>query len=121
MENEIIVLKKSDLLKALEENNQKLVAKLAKTNYSRRNDISENPKVKRLNTREIKEMLGIGDTTFDKIQDKLPLHRTKTGRMFAYEHDIIAHLFREHPPYFEYSRFWEYISEENLIRHMNER
>ncbi len=121
MENEIIILRKSDLLEVLEQNNQKLVDKLSKAIYHSKSIKHDPPKVRRLNTREIKEILGVRDTTFDKIQDELPLHKTKTGRMFAYEHDLIIHLFREHPPYFEYSRFWENISEDSLIRHMNKK
>ena len=119
MESEIIVIRKSDLMELLEKNNQKILDRLSVIkNKDGREDA---PKVKRLNTREIKEMLGVGDTTFEKIQDGLPLHRTKTGRLFAYEHDLIVHLFREHPPYFDIDRFWEYITQNNLIRYMNQK
>lgn len=117
MESEIIIIRKSDLMEMLEKNNQKILDQLSIIKNKDGRD--ETPKVKRLNTREIKQMLGVGDTTFEKIQDGLPLHRTKTGRLFAYEHDLIVHLFREHPPYFDIDRFWEYITQNNLIRYMN--
>ena len=116
MEGEILIIKKEDLEEILEGFNQKITAQLT----SNRNKVSgDNPKVRRLTTRQIKEMLGVSDTTFDKIQDDLPLHRTKTGRLFGYEHDIVIHLFREHPPYFDYTRFWDYINEENLVKNMS--
>lgn len=118
MEGEILVIKKNDLVEILEGFNQKIASQMASRNPSK-GDAGENPKVKRLTTRQIKEMLGVSDTTFEKIQDDLPLHRTKTGRLFGYEHDIIIHLFREHPPYFDYTRFWDYIKEENLVKHLS--
>lgn len=117
MDSEILVLKKDDLVEILEQFSQKIASKIPNRKQTKSED-AENPRVKRLNTRQIKDMLGIGDTTFDSIHSKLPMHRTKTGRMFAYEHDIIIFLFREHPPYFDYTRFYEYISEENLIKHI---
>ena len=120
MESDILVLKKDDLVELLESYNQKIASQLnAKKHHS--GDNSDNPKVRRLSTRQIKEMLGVGDTTFEKIQDSLPLHRTKTGRLFGYEHDIIIYLFREHPPYFDYTRFWEYVNEDNLLKHLKDK
>lgn len=119
MEGEILVIKKADLVEILDNFQEQISSKLS----SSRKGSSENnnPKVKRLTTRQIKEMLGVGDTTFEKIQSELPLHRTKTGRLFGYEHDIIIYLFREHPPYFDYKRFSEYVSEEGLIKNLSGR
>jgi hypothetical protein len=121
MESEIIVIRKSDLMEMLEKNNQKILDRLSIFKQTDKEGNEEPPKVKRLNTREIKEMLGVGDTTFEKIQEGLPMHRTKTGRLFAYEHDLIVHLFREHPPYFDIDRFWDYITQNNLIRHIGQK
>jgi hypothetical protein len=118
MENDILVIKKDDLMKIMEGYNEKLTT-LLNLRKNQQTDMGKQPKVKRLNTRQIKEMLGVSDTTFEKIQDNLPLHRTRTGRLFGYEHDIIIHLFREHPPYFDYTRFWDYIKEENLVKHLS--
>lgn len=118
MEGEILVIKKSDLVEIFEKFNQQILAQL-NNRYRKGHDFGDDPKVKRLNTRQIKDMLGVGDTTFEKIQDDLPLHRTKTGRLFGYEHDIIVHLFREHPPYFDYTQFWDYIKDENLVKHLS--
>jgi len=120
MEGEILVIKKNELLEILEGFNQKIASQLVSKKSSIADDY-KNPKVRRLSTRQIKEMLGVGDTTFERIQDDLPLHRTKTGRLFGYEHDIIIHLFQEHPPYFDYTKFWEYINEENLVKHLSNR
>lgn len=117
MEGEILVIKKSDLIEILDEYNKKIEIQLGRQKPS--GGEGNNPKIKRLSTRQIKEMLGVSDTTFDKIQNELPLHRTNTGRLFGYEHDIIIYLFREHPPYFDYTRFWDYINEENLVKHLN--
>ncbi|MCK5170777.1 MAG: hypothetical protein KAQ75_12945 [Bacteroidales bacterium] len=117
MEGEILVLKKEDLIDVLDSFNQKIASQLS--SKSKNEDNTNDPKVKRLTTRQIKEMLGVGDTTFEKIQNELPLHRTKTGRLFGYEHDIIIYLFREHPPYFDYTKFKEYVNEENLIKHLS--
>ncbi len=103
-------LKKEDLVDLLEKYYQKLISQLPAIKGSE-NDVDCNPKIRRLNTRQIKEMLGIGDATFEKVQDSLPLHRTKSGRMFAHGDDLIVHLFREHPPYFDFSRFNDYIKE----------
>lgn len=118
MEGEILVIKKDDLIEILESFNQKITSQIV-SRKSSTGDTGESPKVKRLTTRQIKEMLGVSDTTFDKIQNELPLHRTNTGRLFGYEHDIIIYLFREHPPYFDYTRFWDYIKEENLVKHLS--
>ena len=117
MEGEILIIKKNDLLEILEGFQQQISSKLPKVGKDSSSNVD--PKVKRLSTRQIKEMLGVGDTTFEKIQDDLPLHRTKTGRLFGYEHDIIIHLFREHPPYFDYTRFREYITEDNLVKNLS--
>ena len=114
MNCEILILKKDDLIEELEQFSQKIASKISTWKHSNGNNV-DNVRVKRLNTRQIKEMLGVSDTTFDKIQDELPLHRSKTGRLFGYEHDIIIHMFREHPPYFDYTRFYEYISEKTFL------
>ena len=118
MEGEILVIKKNDLIEIMEGFNLKIASQF--TSRKQNKDVSkDSPKVKRLSTRQIKDILGVGDTTFEKIQNDLPLHRTKTGRLFGYEHDIIIHLFREHPPYFDYTKFWDYVNEENLVKHMS--
>jgi hypothetical protein len=118
MEGDIIIIKKADLIEALEKNSRKILDQMALF-AQKKNSMSDeglDAKVKRLNTREIKEMLGIGDTTFERIQHNLPLHKTKTGRLFAYEHDLIIHLFREHPPYFDINLFKKYISQSKRDR-----
>jgi hypothetical protein len=120
MDGEILILKKEDLLKILEVNNEKLKAYFrAMPTAAPAGEKKETPQVRRLGARQIKEMLGIGDSTFEKIQGTLPLHRTRTGRLFGYQHDIIVHLFREHPPYFDYARFWEYVDKENLVKFLS--
>ena len=118
MNSEILVIKKDDLVDLFEQFSKKIangisIPKPVKTEQT------ENPRVRRLTTRQIKDMLGVSDTTFERIQDELPLHRTKTGRLFGYEHDIIIYLFQEHPPYFDYTQFRHYIKEENLLKHIS--
>lgn len=118
MNSEILVIKKDDLVDLFEQFSKKIangisIPKPVKTEQT------ENPRVRRLTTRQIKDMLGVSDTTFERIQDELPLHRTKTGRLFGYEHDIFIYLFQEHPPYFDYTQFRDYIKEENLLKHIS--
>lgn len=118
MDGEILILKKTDLLEIMEGYVKRISSSIQAAKPSGI-ESNETPKVKRLNSRKICEMLDISMATFERIQNDLPLHRTKTGRIFAYEHDLIVHLFRECPPYFDYTRFKDYITQENLVKHIS--
>ncbi len=118
MEGEIVVLKKEDLLEILEGFSKRISNNIQSVQPAN-NQADDNPKVKRLNSKKICEMLGISTATFERIQHELPVHKSKSGRIFAYEHDLIIYLFREYPPYFDYTSFKEYVKRENLVKYLS--
>lgn len=120
MEGEILVIKKEDLLDIFEGFSRRILNNLQNIsglqNGSSNKDI---PKVKRLNSKKICEMLDISQSTFERMQNELPVHRSATGRVFAYEHDLIIFLFRKFPPYYDYTRFDEYVKQDNIVKYLS--
>lgn len=120
MEGEILVLKKADLLEIFEGFSRRILNNLQNVSSHQEGASSkDNPKVKRLNSKKICEMLDISQSTFERMQNELPVHRSATGRVFAYEHDLIIYLFRKFPPHYDYTRFEEYVRQDNIVKYLS--
>jgi hypothetical protein len=120
MESEILVIKKEDLLEILEGFSRRLTHQLGLfTGQSGSSSNMEKPKVKRLNSKKICQMLDISQSTFERMQHELPIHRSATGRVFAYEHDLIIYLFRKFPPHYDYTHFEEYVKQDNIVKFLS--
>lgn len=75
--------------------------------------------LRRLFSKEIKKIMGLSQASFERNLHKLPIHQTESGRYFCYEHDLMAHLCKEHPPYEDITQHTEQLTKESLIKHLS--
>lgn len=121
MDTEVIVISKKEVIEMFEGYSRRINTALERIECSMKGKPTGNVDVpvRRIFAKEIKQMMGISQSTFERIVDTLPLHTTKSGRLFCYEHDLIAHLFREHPPYVDLDKFGELTGKENLVKYLS--
>lgn len=75
-------------------------------------------KTRLLNRTQILKVVGVSDSTFDRISHELPLHKNEKGRWVAWEHDLYIYLAQKHPPYYDINRIEEYLDIKNLYKQL---